>query len=66
MHLCLRFADMQCMSPLFQNTKFKKVKKKVRKIRKKELLKADDLVPLSDQTAEPSDYGSRYKGSYSL
>lgn len=39
--------------------KFKKVKKKVRKIRKKEILKADDLLPLPDQTAEPTDYGSR-------
>lgn len=50
------------LTPEEMNTKFKKVKKKVRKIRKKELLKADDLVPLSDQTAEPSDYGSRVRG----
>ncbi|XP_076463478.1 U4/U6.U5 tri-snRNP-associated protein 1-like [Babylonia areolata] len=42
--------------------KFKKVKKKVRKIRKKEVLKADDLLPLPDQVAEPSDYGSRQRG----
>jgi hypothetical protein len=40
--------------------KFKKVKKKVRKIRKKEaVLKADDLLPLPDQQAETTDYGSR-------
>ncbi|KAK7104097.1 U4/U6.U5 tri-snRNP-associated protein 1-like [Littorina saxatilis] len=39
--------------------KFKKVKKKIRKIRKKEVLKADDLLPLPDQIAEPTDYGSR-------
>lgn len=42
--------------------KFKKIKKKVRKIRKKEVLKADDLLPLPDQMANPSDYGSRRRG----
>ncbi|KAL8596327.1 hypothetical protein ACOMHN_062595 [Nucella lapillus] len=42
--------------------KFKKIKKKVRRIRKKEVLKADDLMPLPDQTATPLDYGSRRRG----
>lgn len=39
--------------------KFKKVKKKVRKIRKKEALKADDLLPLPNQDLDDTDYGSR-------
>jgi len=37
--------------------KFNKTKKKVRKIRKK--LKADDLVPLPDETTSSTDHGSR-------
>ncbi|KAI8788508.1 U4/U6.U5 tri-snRNP-associated protein 1 isoform X2, partial [Biomphalaria glabrata] len=42
--------------------KFKKVKKKVRKIRSKAaVLKADDLLPLSDATST-QDYGSRSRG----
>ena len=44
---------------LQEAAKFKKVKKKVRKIRKKEALKADDLVPLPDQGRNDTDYGSR-------
>ncbi|BFZ07471.1 hypothetical protein BsWGS_10510 [Bradybaena similaris] len=40
---------------------FKKVKKKVRKIRKKDILKADDLLPLPDEFTE-QDYGSRMRG----
>ncbi|KAL4237800.1 U4/U6.U5 tri-snRNP-associated protein 1 [Mactra antiquata] len=36
--------------------KFKKVKRKVRKIRKKKILKADDLLPLADQS---DNFGSR-------
>lgn len=39
--------------------KFKKVKKKVRKIRKKEALKADDLLPLPNQDLDDTDYGPR-------
>ena len=43
-----------------EETKFKKVKKIKRKIRKKTILKADDLLPLSnDVTSE--DLGSRYQ-----
>lgn len=38
--------------------KFKKVKKKVRKIRKKKMLKADDLLPLNDESSN-QDFGSR-------
>ncbi|OQR67454.1 hypothetical protein BIW11_13517 [Tropilaelaps mercedesae] len=39
---------------------FKKPKKKVRKIRKREMLKADDLLPLDDEPAGGSgDHGSR-------
>ena len=39
---------------------FKKVKKKVRKIRKKnKVVTADDLLPLADDTAAGSDLGSR-------
>lgn len=41
---------------LLQVAKFKKVKKKVRKIRKK-IVKADDLLPLPDGGSE--DNGSR-------
>nr|KAG5696993.1 hypothetical protein BaRGS_008455 [Batillaria attramentaria] len=40
------------------NAKFKKVKKKVRKIRKREVLKADDLQPLPEQENQVS-HGSR-------
>ncbi|XP_060562043.1 U4/U6.U5 tri-snRNP-associated protein 1-like [Ruditapes philippinarum] len=40
--------------------KFRKVKKKVRKIRKKKMLKADDLLPLPDETS--MNYGSRLSG----
>ncbi|GFS11714.1 U4/U6.U5 tri-snRNP-associated protein 1 [Elysia marginata] len=40
---------------------FKKVKKKVRKIRKKEVLKADDLLPLPEESAEDN-FGSRARG----
>ncbi|GFO13185.1 U4/u6.u5 tri-snrnp-associated protein 1 [Plakobranchus ocellatus] len=40
---------------------FKKVKKKVRKIRKKEVLKADDLLPLPEET-NSDDFGSRTRG----
>lgn len=47
------------LTPEEMNIKFKKVKKKVRKIRKKEVLKSEDLLPLPDQEAQPSDYGSR-------
>ena len=41
------------MNMLMQDEKasFKKVKKKSRKIRKKEVLKADDLLPLPDNAA---------------
>nr|KAH9509150.1 U4/U6.U5 tri-snRNP-associated protein 1 [Bulinus truncatus] len=43
--------------------KFKKIKKKVRKIRKKDILKADDLLPLNDTTStSDQDYGSRIRG----
>ncbi|CAL1527625.1 unnamed protein product [Lymnaea stagnalis] len=41
--------------------KFRKVKKKVRKIRKKEILKADDLLPLPEEVSN-EDYGSRARG----
>ncbi|KAK3736823.1 hypothetical protein RRG08_000574 [Elysia crispata] len=40
---------------------FKKVKKKVRKIRKKEVLKADDLLPLPEESTEEN-FGSRSRG----
>jgi hypothetical protein len=42
-----------------ESAKFKKVKKKVRKIRKKEVLKADDLLPLTNAGQDDMDYGSR-------
>ena len=42
---------------------FKKVKKKVRKIRKKEVLKADDLLPLPEESTN-EDFGSRYVAEY--
>ncbi|XP_059161083.1 U4/U6.U5 tri-snRNP-associated protein 1-like [Physella acuta] len=41
---------------------FKKIKKKVRKIRKKEILKADDLLPLPEEVVTKEDYGSRSRG----
>ncbi|XP_005100515.1 U4/U6.U5 tri-snRNP-associated protein 1 [Aplysia californica] len=41
---------------------FKKTKKKVRKIRKKDILKADDLLPLAEETTASEDYGSRARG----
>ncbi|CAG5114764.1 unnamed protein product [Candidula unifasciata] len=41
--------------------KFKKTKKKVRKIRKKDILKADDLLPLPEESTV-QDYGSRMRG----
>ncbi|XP_041353215.1 U4/U6.U5 tri-snRNP-associated protein 1-like [Gigantopelta aegis] len=45
------------------SAKFKKVKKKVRKIRKRAVLKADDLLPLPEEASHPeSDYGSRQRG----
>ncbi|RUS89083.1 hypothetical protein EGW08_003146 [Elysia chlorotica] len=40
---------------------FKKVKKKVRKIRKKDVLKADDLLPLPEDSTEDN-FGSRARG----
>ncbi|KAK7483539.1 hypothetical protein BaRGS_00025213 [Batillaria attramentaria] len=46
------------MTPEEMNAKFKKVKKKVRKIRKREVLKADDLQPLPEQENQVS-HGSR-------
>ena len=41
---------------------FKKPKKKIRKIRKKDILKADDLLPLPDEVSSSGDYGSRSRG----
>jgi len=43
-----------------QNATFKKVKRKVRKIRKKKALKADDLLPLPDDAPAPHDLGNRF------
>ncbi|XP_046564938.1 U4/U6.U5 tri-snRNP-associated protein 1-like [Haliotis rubra] len=42
--------------------KFKKVKKKVRKIRKKTSLKADDLLNIAADQVTREDYGSRSRG----
>ena len=43
-----------------KSAKFNKVKKKVRKIRKKAALKADDLLPLPDDADNlEHNYGSR-------
>ena len=41
-------------------TTFKKVKRKVRKMRKKpKIMRADDLMPLQDDGEAPSDLGRR-------
>lgn len=40
-------------------TKFKKAKKKVRKVRKRESFKADDLAPLPGHADDKRDHGSR-------
>ena len=44
---------------LLQAAKFKKVKKKVRKIRAKKMLKADDLLPQNGSAYSGEDFGSR-------
>ncbi|KAH3855507.1 U4/U6.U5 tri-snRNP-associated protein 1-like isoform X5 [Dreissena polymorpha] len=49
------------MTPEEAQSTFKKVKKKVRKIRKKKALRADDLLPLNDDITR-EDYGSRVRG----
>lgn len=50
--------------PLPLQVTFKKTKRKVKKIRKKEketVVRADDLLPLGDQTQD-GDFGSRWAG----
>lgn len=45
--------------------KFKKPKKKVRKIRKRDYLKPEDLAPLPGQAADPTrDLGSRHRANH--
>lgn len=49
------------ISPLSPQVTFKKTKRRVKKIRKKEkevVVRADDLLPLGDQTQD-GDFGSR-------
>lgn len=55
----IEFFIFMCIFKKKEAAKFKKVKKKVRKIRKKEALKADDLLPLPNQDLDDTDYGSR-------
>lgn len=53
------------VSPIFSfQVTFKKTKRRVKKIRKKEkevIMRADDLLPLGDQTQD-GDFGSRWAG----
>ncbi|XP_063001762.1 U4/U6.U5 tri-snRNP-associated protein 1 isoform X2 [Elgaria multicarinata webbii] len=57
----LRLAS-EYFTPEEMNVTFKKTKRRVKKIRKKEKpVKADDLLPLSDERSE-RDFGSRLRG----
>ncbi|KAK3093097.1 hypothetical protein FSP39_011036 [Pinctada imbricata] len=55
----LKIASEYLTEQEVEATKFKKVKKKNRKIRKKETLKADDLLPMENQD---DNFGSRSRG----
>ena len=55
---CLLFVSLQIVF-FPQAAKFKKVKKKVRKIRSKRVLKADDLLPQNGAAYSNEDFGSR-------
>ncbi|XP_042296001.1 U4/U6.U5 tri-snRNP-associated protein 1 isoform X3 [Sceloporus undulatus] len=58
----LRLAS-EYFSPEEMNVTFKKAKRRVKKIRKKEKpVKADDLLPLNDEGSSERDFGSRIRG----